>query len=230
MANNSPQTTSPSTLILVDGCLTSLLACAYVRERLSGLGQPPAPPLQAAITGPHALPFTPNLNDPTIDALIKHAELFAINVVECIPQPPVGYAANSIEEQTHHLLASAYLAARMGIQEILWPIHALTITDNHEASSQLDIELMAHIHDTAMLVSRLVSLSASQHGNPGLRITTPYAALSATQIADLVLDIDLPIDTCWWWNNPSSQAQTLARFWEHHLSPIFPRSPLISPA
>lgn len=224
MANKAPKTTSPNTLILVDGCITSLLACAIVRERLSGLGQPPAPPLEAAISGPHALPFTLNLDDHSIDALIKHAELFAINVVECIPQPPAGYAANVIEEQTHHLLASAFLAARMGVDEILWPVHALTITDDPESSSHVDVERMAHIHDTAMLVSRLVSLNAAHHSNPGLRITTPYAMLSASQIADLVLDMDLPIDTCWWWNNPSSHAQTLARFWEHHLSPIFPRA------
>jgi len=217
MANKAPNS-SPTTLILVDGCITSLLACAIVRERLSGLGQPPAPPFEAAISGPHALPFTPNLDDHSIDALIKHAELFAINVIECIPQPPVGYAANLMEEQSHHLLASAFLAARMGIEEILWPIHAMTITDDAESSSHVDVERMAHIHDTAMLVSRLVALHAPQHANPGLRIVTPYATLSAVQIADLVIDLDLPIDTCWWWNNQATQAKTLASFWESHLS------------
>jgi hypothetical protein len=31
------------------------------------------------------------------------------------------------------------------------------------------------------------------------RIQVPYADLTDRQLADLVLDMDLPIWTCWWW-------------------------------
>jgi len=50
----------------------------------------------------------------------------------------------------------------------------------------------------ALLVSQLVSLADANPGSPVVRVRTPYADLTDRQIADLVLDMDLPVWTCWW--------------------------------
>jgi len=179
------------TLILVDGSQRSLLACGFVRESLTGQGRAPDDPSNPDSRGPLVLPFTsmPHLDEQRVDAILRHAEMFSMRVVECIPDLPIGLAANDAEDEAHRLLAATYLAAGLGCDEVLWPAGAST-------GDNLDLDRIAQINDTALLVSRLVALNSAQHGVPAVHVSAPFSQLTESQVLDLVMDMDLPIEAC----------------------------------
>lgn len=60
----------------------------------------------------------------------------------------------------------------------------------------VDVAASARALTAATLVSQLISLSGLD--SETVEVQAPYADLSEDQVADLVLDMDLPIWTCWW--------------------------------
>jgi len=86
------------------------------------------------------------------------------------------------------LIAGAAAARSEGLSHVLWP-------ENAGAPLEPDLDRIALNVDRALLASRMVSLGAPTP----IRIQTPYADLTDRQLADLVLDMDLPIWTCWWY-------------------------------
>jgi hypothetical protein len=173
-------------LILSDAGPASLLACACVRESIA-LGQA-GKGLKEAPADAAVLPFPPV--EPRLQAVAKQAELFSLAVLA--PTGVADHAAPSPEAESHHLLSATHLAARQGFESVLWPASAA-------AGESLDLDRIAQIADRAVLISRLVAIDAGAHGVPSIRIETPYIDLTDRQIADLIADMDLPIETCWWW-------------------------------
>jgi hypothetical protein len=175
------------TLVLGDGGLESLLACAWVRERLAADGSPPDAPQ------PILLPWTERLTEAHVEAVIAHAASFGLSLVESVPEASVQFAPVGMRELTHRLLAAAHHAARLGCDQVLWPVTA-------GMGEGIDVDRAAAIEDMAWLVSRLVALDATEHGVPSIHITTPFVHFSATQMAELIMDMDLDPASCWWWN------------------------------
>ncbi|MCX5690974.1 MAG: hypothetical protein NTV94_14515 [Planctomycetota bacterium] len=181
------------TLVLGDGGLESLLACAWVRERLAADGTPPdaQPPI--------LLPWTERLTEAHVEAVISHAATFGLSLVESLPEVSVQFAPAGMRELTHRLLAAAHHAARLGCDQVVWPACA-------GLGEGIDVDRAAAIEDLAWLVSRLVALDATQHGVPSIHVTTPFVHFSALQMAELIMDMDLDPASCWWWEAASVPA------------------------
>ncbi len=174
------------TLVLIDGDLASLVACAMAREQ-SALTDGPTP---SPVLG---LPFPALLDsDPLRHRAIRaQAQTYAIELA--VPSSlDLGAVPERGERETLELIAAAYEAIRRACTRIIWPVHAA-------AGDSLDLDRIAQAADRALLAGRLVGLDAMLHGSPGLTIETPLVDLTDRQLADLAMDMDVPIEACWWW-------------------------------
>jgi hypothetical protein len=187
-------------LILCDGSILSLLACGAAREAVAaGLVKDtadefPRAMLYGASTRAH------------IDAAERQSELFSVPLTSGeLFTPAPGMSPG--EAEAHRLLAVAYAAATSGRERVVWPVTGA-------AADSLNLDRIAEINDRALLAARLAALDARHHGAPGLRIEVPYADLTDRQVADLVLDLDLPVELCWWWKGEgSAEADRERRRW-----------------
>jgi hypothetical protein len=197
------------TLILSDAGPASLLACAIVRESIA-LGQA-GKGLKEAPDDGAVIPFPPA--NPHLVAVAKQADLFSFPLLS--PTAAAEAAAPGPEAESHHLLSATHVAARQGFTTVLWPASAA-------AGDSLDLDRIAQIADRAILISRLVAIDADAHNVPGIRIETPFADFTDRQIADLIADMELPIETCWWWGAESidALADREHRRWESALTAV----------
>lgn len=197
------------TLILSDAGPASLLACACVRESIA-LGQA-GKGLREAPTEAAVLPFPPV--EPHLQAIGKQCEFFAFPLLT--PTASADAAATSPEAESHHLLSATHLAARQGFSSVLWPASGA-------AGDSLDLDRIAQIADRAVLIARLVAIDAASHGVPSIGIETPYADLTDRQIADLIADMDLPMELCWWWGVEAMDAlaDRESRRWKSAMSAV----------
>ena len=62
---------------------------------------------------------------------------------------------------------------------------------------------------------------------PSIRIKTPLADLSARQLAEVALDLNVPIELCWWWKaaelagGMTSAATSVAMEQRHQWTALF---------
>lgn len=120
-------------------------------------------------------------------------------------EPCTGLALHA--HQTRLLTDAAYFAMQLGFRRLVWPIR---IPEDHPDR----ISAIGTAIDRAMLVSRLVSLDATTETAPGIQIETPFVDLSDAQMLDLVADLALPLETCWWANARTlPYAQQRAQSW-----------------
>lgn len=195
----TPGSISSRSLVLGDGGLESLLVCAWVREKL-------ATQAATATGSPVLLPWTERLTEAKVEAVISMASSFGLRLVESLPEPPVKFAPAGVRELTHRLLAATYHAAFMGCDEVIWPVCT-------GVGERIDLEQAAAAEDAAWLVSRLVGLSASEHGVPSIRVSTPFVQCSPAQVAELILDMDLDPAACWWWSGADDAAKLERERW-----------------
>jgi hypothetical protein len=87
------------------------------------------------------------------------------------------------------LAAAAVAAAEAGCALAVWPVSAGESNRGPEALARIEASVARAGH-----LSRLVAIDY-----PGFELGAPYADLSDRQLADLILDMDLPIWTCWWY-------------------------------
>jgi hypothetical protein len=195
------------TLILTDGGPASLLACACTREAIA-MGTTEAPPdaLRRPPSDAIVLPF-PFAAASRVAAISRQAELFSFQVLPALS--PIGDGTMpEHEREAHELLAATHLAARNGCDRVFWPASA-------GVGENLDLDRIAQIADRAVLISRLVAIDAASHGVPSIHVQTPYADFTDRQIADLIADMEAPIEACWWWGKDGdAQAQQEFRRWE----------------
>jgi hypothetical protein len=105
-----------------------------------------------------------------------------------------GEAVSALDVLSGVLLKAGAIAAAVGASEIVWPVNAPEGPDSLERAS-------ANLQ-RAVLVSGLMRL---EYG--GIEIAAPYADFSDGELADLVLDMDLPIWTCWWFDPGELQGE-----------------------
>lgn len=190
---------SERTLIIGDGGLASLIACAAAREAalLSGGGKP-----GVLWSGPARAEESPQRSE----ASERHAGAYGLELV-------VHPAANSLYGPTalpyaalwddRLLLDVAAAAIEHGCDRVIWPIHygGPGPSDNSGQTDGPghDLDAISAAVDRALLITRLVGIDAGQHHRPAFRVETPYVDFTDRQIADLALDLDVPVETCWWW-------------------------------
>lgn len=205
-----PRFTQEQCLILTDADAESLLATAMASEQQS-----------ISSTDPSMLiPTWWGANDTDLDLVLsalepaarKHADIFGHQLLaDHAIYPPESPDSSSISlhaNQTRMLLDASYLAIQLGLKRVVWPIR---IPMNHPDR----IKGIGDALDRAMLVSRLVSIDADETTAPEVIIETPFIDLSDAQIADLAMDMAIPLESCWWANAQDLPlAQSCAKAWQ----------------
>jgi hypothetical protein len=95
------------------------------------------------------------------------------------------------EETSIMLLRAARAAAAAGAARLVWP-----------EAVNADLDRMSREADRALLVSRLIALEPDLGPAAGagrFEVQTPLLDLSDAQVAELAIDLDVPIWRCWWW-------------------------------
>ncbi len=171
-------------VVLADGGPVSLVACGVARERGGG----------AILTVAHSAAGR---------AMADRLGLAVLEAAALTDADQAGGLRGDGERESIELLRRVYAAARAGFDEVLWPVSAAE-------GDALDLDRIAECTDRAVLVSRLVALDVSSanggHGRPGITLRCPYVDLTDRQIADLIVDMDLPVETIWWWGGEAGTA------------------------
>jgi hypothetical protein len=165
-------------LIVLDADIRGLLACAAAAREF-GPGQPVwlAPGVD------------PSLEDARATAAQEQAATYEHSLLE---HPSVAAGSDPGERQTRLMLEAGYLALRHGAEGVIWagPLP--------ETGAKDDLEALATDHSRALLIERLIALEQPSSAQP-VSLRMPYSDFSDRQLADLALDMDLPVWTCWWW-------------------------------
>ncbi len=131
---------------------------------------------------------------------------------------------------SHLLLDACIQAMKLDIQRIVWPVHSGAASE-----SDLRTEAIADACDRSLLVSQLASLDAPRTGpgSRGVRIETPYADLTDGQLAELAIDLGVPLNSCSWCESddgsagaPCGNACTACRRWAAALKRAGARVPV----
>ena len=188
----------PRTLILSDGGLASLVACAVAKETAAIDGRVHAGiSVLPALDIGQAAGVTRALRE---KAVRTQAEVFGYELWDPLPSGPDALpgAVELREQESRSLLVATQLAAKKACDNLVWPLQcAGPATDRDEDG--LDLDWIARAADKAVLVSRLVAVDADAHHKPGIRIDTPYLDVTDHQLADLAAEMELPMRACWWW-------------------------------
>ncbi|HYE61066.1 MAG TPA: hypothetical protein VD997_03640 [Phycisphaerales bacterium] len=206
----SPYPVPPGTLILHDGGMASLLVCGVCREAaLLGAGEKGTPAAVGAVL------FASAPSRGRAAAVLRQCEQLGIPVHD---QPPVSFEVPLPQREAHELLHATHGAASLGYERVLWPASGAL-------GDSIDLDRVAAIADRALLIGRLVALDARTpggHNVPGIHIEAPYADFTDRQIADLVCDMELPVDTCWFWHagEHDAEAERERRRWESALGAV----------
>jgi hypothetical protein len=97
------------------------------------------------------------------------------------------------EDHTSLLIESCYDAIRAGCSRVVWPI----VSDHPQGP---DLDAVSRAVDRAALLERVIALDSESHGVASLRIDVPYVDFFDQQLADLIIEMDVPIGLCWWWH------------------------------
>ncbi len=181
------------TLILSDGGLTSLLAAAVVADEDAQRARGSDGSSERSLVW--ACGTAGDLEPACAQAASQHAQIFSL---EFVPPIEFGGVAAAIlglrgEVETMTLVRACYLASARGCRRVIWPIQL-----RNSGGRDADLDLMTRAMDRAVLVSRLVSIDEADIGVPEVVIETPFVDLDDEQVADLALDLELPVDACWW--------------------------------
>lgn len=180
---------SKKTLVLCDGDLPGMVALSLVQDALGSTGA--CGVLSAPLASEHA------------EAIAARIRLLAESqAADCLDFPPVGpttLAAGPrrtryLTEAVHHAMASGYATLVCP-----WQAGGFDPDKPMEADEAPSVENLARELDRALLVSRLVTLDATEHGVGVFEVQTPLMDLSDVQVAEMALDLDVPIWRAWWW-------------------------------
>lgn len=93
-------------------------------------------------------------------------------------------------QETAMLLSAASEALSFGIRRVVWPVQGPLASGNAP-----DLDRLAEITDRVTTVSELISIDAL---GGGISIDVPFADLTDEQLVELAIDLDAPLDACWW--------------------------------
>lgn len=209
-------------MVLSDGGLASLVAAAIAAEEIVVVGKPAAastvpasPGAPAPLAEPSSASFmatgASRIESVTVMRSRGRASTDAAQAsavaeqcrwlgVELVGRglPPVGDDADPTrgESATIELVAAAYAALRAGCSRLIWPVQVDRAAGDREA-----LDHAAEACDRALLVSRLLLLDAAGAPVPEVNILTPLVDLEDDQVAELALDLAIPVQSVWWWGS-----------------------------
>ena len=180
---------SKKPLVLCDGDLPGMVALSLAQDALGGLGA------IGVLSGP-----VTQSNAEGINARIR--AMADAQAAECLDFPAVAPASlNTGHRRTRYLSEAVYHAISNGYTTLVCPWQAETFDPEktRDADELPSVDGLARELDRALLVSRLVTLDAAEHGVGVFEVQTPLMDLSDVQVAEMALDLDAPIWRAWWW-------------------------------
>jgi len=198
----------PRTLVISDGGVGSLVACMAAREALYAAASaqagasraPEGDSLSVGLRARRPLVFMGELPPATGTARRRAVERQCAALdLELIDPAPVDVPPSDApagERVTRLLLCAGFAAARRDVARVVWPVHFFDGND-------VDLDGVSGAIDRAILVTRLLGLDS----RPGVRVEAPYADFTDRQLAELAVDLDAPLRTCWWWHAQLAGAQ-----------------------
>ncbi len=182
-------------MVLCDGGLASLVALAMAAEETVAVGKAGAEARPVSAVGA----VRARCWEPTREAQLAAVEL----QTQALGVPIVGGSLAPLpsdadpsrgESATNELVTAAYYALRTGCSKLVWPVHVDRAIGDREA-----LDYAAEACDRALLVSRLVLLDAAGAEVPEVTIALPMVDYEDDQLAELALDLAVPLHTLWWW-------------------------------
>lgn len=189
------------TAIIIDGSLASAVALAAAREaRVQTGGAPAAVWIDAGL----------DENAPLRDRAAR-SMASAMGCTVMGPQEPVADARTSGVDRAVLLLIAGTASCHAGRPEVLWPV---TIESAADTSPSDQAAAAAREIDRAVLVTRLLSLDATDHGHVSVGVTCPFAEMPDRGVAELAVDLAAPVELCWWVGQTSASARREQARWE----------------
>lgn len=186
MANPHP---SKKPLVLCDGDLPGMVALGLTQDAQGGPGG------CGVLSGP--------VTTSGAEALAARIRAMAeAQAADCLDFPAVAPSAlTSGHRRTRYLCEAVQQAISNRFTTLVCPWQAETFDPDRArpADEPPSVDGLARELDRALLVSRLVTLDAAEHGVGVFEIQTPLIDLSDVQVAELALDLDVPIWRAWWW-------------------------------
>lgn len=186
MPNANP---SKQPLVLCDGDLPAMVALSLTQDAVGTLGS----------VSVLSAPIAPAAAE-SIGARI-HA-LADAQATRCLDFPAIAPTALSTgHRRTRYLTEAAHQAMANGCTALIcpWQAEGFEAEATRDPNALPSVEALARELDRTLLVSRLVTLDASEHGVALFEVQAPLMDLSDVQVAELALDLDVPIWRSWWW-------------------------------
>ena len=212
-------------LVLADGGLAGLVAIAAAREAVSAYHAPVPAGQETPRPMVMFVPREASQTDLRSTAVRAQAQKYDVEVVAA----PLGVGGLNIQSGDSGLADSislslaAGLATAAGYPEVVWPAHF----GEPGEPDEVGLDAAARAVDRAALATRLAALDSEEHRVPSIRIKTPLADLSARQLAEVALDLNVPIELCWWWKaaelagGMTSAATSVAMEQRHQWTALF---------
>lgn len=206
--------TNGRVLILSDGGMPGLIAALHAREATSLAATGKTPEQLSTLLRDQLLltPFGLRNESRLLQsrAVTQQANTLGVGLLgeEIKPLLAVAPHADDDEREGMELLAVLLLAARVQCSRVVWPGHA----GGHDS---VDLDRLSQIADRSLAASKFAGLCSSASTAVGLHVDTPFADLTDRQLADLAIDMDAPVDACWWWQagDRGSEAQREKSRW-----------------
>lgn len=176
----------PAPLVVSAGDLAGLVACAVAFEEHAAQRAGPAPVVRPFVTsGPEA--------DARRQAARAQAEHYGL-AFEDAPACD-GWSVGALAAG---LLSAGESARRHARPRVVWGVHAGVDTDPEGVA----LDACGRTLDLCLLVSRLLNLDPAARA---VDVEAPLADLSDRQLADLGVDLGVPVARCcWWWGGGGS--------------------------
>lgn len=213
-----PRFTQDRCVILTDSGEESLLACAMASEQQQLAASQASVLLPAWWESCEEIDLMISEID---QAVVRQAGIYGLavfpdqSVYPPEDHPSIGQSQmGSIQSQM--LLQAAQIAIQSGIRRVVWPIRVMRPSNEPTSDSSVDpiIDEIARTIDRALLASRLASLDAPSASAIDVVIETPFVDLSNAQMVDLVADMAIPVQSCWWYHGRTlPDAQERFAFW-----------------
>ncbi len=183
-------------MVLCDGGLASLVALAMAAEETVAVGKAgsESSPI-SAVGAVRARCWEPTHGVQTAAVELQTKAMGVPIVGGSLAPLPVDADPSRGESATNELVTVAYYALRTGCSRLVWPVHVDRAVGDREA-----LDHAAEACDRALLVSRLVLLDAAGADVPEVTIALPMVDYEDDQLAELAIDLAVPLHTLWWWD------------------------------
>lgn len=202
----------PGALVISDGSLAGVVACAIEAERRADAGP-------TVVWAGDLLGQIPAFDRDAMQRAVRsQAEVLGLEVLD---RPVLGSGEQTPEgggaAQSMALMTAAQQAAELGIRRVVWAVQFGLI------GAGPDLDRIASTIDRCLLVSRLISLDLWDTPSPPVpevRVETPLVDLSDGQLVDLALDLGAPVGHVWWMNRHSEAASAERKRWDPVLTSL----------